>query len=178
MKLFDATLTTLEHALDARLVRQNVLAGNLANANTPGFVPREVDFEAAMSEAARERAERGTAAPLGSAPLAGSPADARSAAATSDIPLESAAATASVARASLVGASPAGTGAGALLRPVAVGSSVVAAAGAAPGLDGNAVDVDRTLAAVAENALQYGASARAAGKKLAILRYAASDGAA
>ncbi len=50
--------------------------------------------------------------------------------------------------------------------------------GAAPGLDGNAVDLDRTTAAIAENALQYGAAAKAAGKKLAILRYVASDGAA
>ena len=33
------------------------------------------------------------------------------------------------------------------------------------------------MAGLAENALQYGASARAAGKKLAILRYVASEGA-
>jgi flagellar basal-body rod protein FlgB len=32
--------------------------------------------------------------------------------------------------------------------------------------------------AIAENAIQYGAAARAAAKKLAILRYVASDGAA
>ncbi len=38
------------------------------------------------------------------------------------------------------------------------------------------MDVDRALVAVAENALQYGAAARAAGKKLALLRYVASDG--
>jgi len=42
--------------------------------------------------------------------------------------------------------------------------------------DGNTVDLDRTMVAMAENAIQYGASARAAGKKLAILRYVASDG--
>ena len=38
------------------------------------------------------------------------------------------------------------------------------------------VDLDRTMVALAENGLQYGASARAAGKKLAILRYVSSDG--
>jgi flagellar basal body rod protein FlgB len=43
-------------------------------------------------------------------------------------------------------------------------------------LDGNTVDLDRTMVAMAENALQYGASARAAGHKLAILKYVASDG--
>lgn len=42
--------------------------------------------------------------------------------------------------------------------------------------DGNTVDLDRTMVAMAENALQYGASAKAAGKKLAILRYVVSDG--
>jgi flagellar basal-body rod protein FlgB len=68
----------------------------------------------------------------------------------------------------LSGARP---GAGAL-------SPIVTAQGAGAGLDGNAVDLDRTLASIAENTIQYGASAKAAGKKLAILRYVASDGAA
>lgn len=44
------------------------------------------------------------------------------------------------------------------------------------GLDGNGVDLDRTMVAMAQNAIQYGATARAASKKLAILRYVASDG--
>lgn len=47
----------------------------------------------------------------------------------------------------------------------------------APGIDGNTVDVDKTMAALAENGMQYGAAARAASKKLAILRYVAGDGA-
>jgi flagellar basal-body rod protein FlgB len=38
------------------------------------------------------------------------------------------------------------------------------------------VDLDRTMGAIAENAIQYGAAAKAAAKKLAILRYVASDG--
>jgi flagellar basal-body rod protein FlgB len=53
---------------------------------------------------------------------------------------------------------------------------LVDAAGSAPSMDGNKVDLDRTMVALAENGLQYGASARAAGKKLAILRYVSSDG--
>ena len=40
MKIFDPTLATLERSLDARLARHEVLAGNLANANTPGFTAR------------------------------------------------------------------------------------------------------------------------------------------
>jgi flagellar basal-body rod protein FlgB len=139
MRIFDATLATLERSLDVRLARQTVLAGNLANADTPGFKPRELDFHAAMA-----------AATAASAPAAPVPT---AAARPGDLPL---------------GAAPG--------LPGTPEEFVVADAGAAPGLDGNAVDLDRTSAAIAENALQYGASAKAAGKKLAILRYAASDG--
>ena len=38
-------------------------------------------------------------------------------------------------------------------------------AGTSPSIDGNQVDLDRTMAGMAENSLQYGASARAAGKE-------------
>ncbi|HEY1101360.1 MAG TPA: hypothetical protein VGF99_20650, partial [Myxococcota bacterium] len=43
-------------------------------------------------------------------------------------------------------------------------------------LDGNSVDLDRTMAALAENGLQYGASARMASKHLAMLRTVINDG--
>lgn len=132
MKLFDSTLNLLSRALDARLLRQNVIAGNLANANTPGFVPLDVDVEKALQP---------QLAPL----PANAQADAQ------HLP---------------VGA------------PGAAEAGLTHAEGTSPGLDGNAVDVDRTLAALAQNALQYTAATRAAGKKLAILRFVASDGAA
>jgi len=137
MKLFDATLSTLERALDVRLARQSVLAGNVANADTPGFVPRELDFEQAMSAAS---------APLASPEAAQAPRH-------GDVPLASS-------------------------RGVSTAPErfVVDDPAAAPGLDGNAVDLDRTMGAIAENAIQYGAAAKAAAKKLAILRYVASDG--
>jgi flagellar basal-body rod protein FlgB len=135
MKIFDATLSTLQRALDVRLARQGILAGNVANADTPGFAPRELDFQAAMSAAA-------------------APAESPAAPREGDLPLGVAAG----------GAAPE--------------RFVVDDAGAAPGLDGNAVDLDRTMGAIAENAIQYGAAAKAAAKKLAILRYVASDGAA
>jgi flagellar basal-body rod protein FlgB len=139
VRIFDATLSTLERALDVRLARQGVLAGNLANADTPDFNPRELDVGAAMAAGASGPA----AAPsLEGRALAG------------DLPLAAAG--------GLEASSP--------------DRFVAEVPGAAPGLDGNAVDVDRTLAAVAENAIQYGAAAKAVAKKLAILRYVASDG--
>jgi flagellar basal-body rod protein FlgB len=139
VKLFDATISTLERALDVRLARQSVLAGNLANADTPGYVARELDFGAAM-DAARGAIDTPSAA---------------GAARPGDLPV-------------FAGARS----------PTSPESFVHADPAAAPGLDGNAVDLDRTLGAVAENALQYGAAAKAVSKKLAILRYVASDGAA
>jgi flagellar basal-body rod protein FlgB len=155
VKIFDSTLGLLERALDARLLRHNVLAGNLANADTPGFVPRDIDFSAAMRERAPDT-EGAPPVPTRSMTFASAGhAIEGSAGSAGDIPLSSA-----------------GTSAG------AGGAPIVAVQGAAAGLDGNAVDVDRALAAVAENAIQYGAAARAAQKKLAILRYAASDGTA
>src|SRR5205814_7866895 len=68
-----------------------------------------------------------------------------------------------------------GAGAAASISTHSAEMPLVDATGSAPGLDGNKVDLDRTMVALAENGLQYGASARAAGKKLAILRYVSSD---
>ena len=44
------------------------------------------------------------------------------------------------------------------------------------GLDGNGVDLDKTMVELARNSLMYGAAAKAVGKKLAILRYVATEG--
>jgi flagellar basal body rod protein FlgB len=43
-------------------------------------------------------------------------------------------------------------------------------------LDGNGVDLDKTMVELSRNALLYGAAAKATSKKLAILRYVATDG--
>ena len=109
MKIFDGTLAVLSRALDVRLERQNVLAGDIANADTPGYKPLDIDVAGAMASA------------TGPAPLAAGPS-------------------------------------------------------APPTPDGNEVDIDRTMVELAENGISYGGDARAAGKKLAILRYVASDG--
>jgi len=138
MRVFDSTLSRLERALDVRLVRQNVLSADVANVDTPGFKPKDVDFTATMSAiegAAHD--EAGVSLP-NSPMLSGSSSDAGGIAAK-DLPIVD-----------------------------------IPAGGAS--LDGNTVDLDRTMVAMAENALQYAASARAAGKKLAILRYVVSDG--
>lgn len=119
MKLFDNALTLLGRALDVRLERQNVLASNAANIDTPGFKHKDVDFVQAMRGAVSSE------------------------------------------------------GAGA---QAAVASATHEIEGPLSGLDENSVDLDRTMVAMAENGLQYGAAARAVSKKLAILKYVAGDG--
>ena len=48
---FDKALGIHQHALEARVKRAEVLANNLANADTPGFKARDVDFKAMMQQA-------------------------------------------------------------------------------------------------------------------------------
>lgn len=140
MKLFDTTLAKLEASLDVRLARQNVLAGNLANVDTPGYLPRELDFEAAMAAAREPSAVTAPTAP--SAPVV-----------EGHLPVAV--------------SGPADTSPGAFVK---------VAEGQRGGLDGNGVDLDKTMVELSRNALLYGAAAKATSKKLAILRYVATDG--
>ena len=142
MKIFDSTLGRLERSLDVRLARHNVLSGNLANVDTPGYKPKDVDFAAAMASTEGAPAAGGQVAP---------------------------ASTVAVTRAGHMAAG-AGSSVGGGDVPV------IEHGGDNPSLDGNKVDLDRTMAQLAENGMQYGAAARAASKKLAILRYVVSDG--
>ena len=142
MKIFDSTLGRLEKSLDVRLARHNVLSGNLANVDTPGYKPKDVDFQAAMASAEGAPGAAGPLAPASTLAVTRAGAHGggrRSAPAGGDIPL-------------------------------------IEHNGDSPSLDGNRVDLDRTMAQMAENGMQYGAAARAASKKLAILRYVVSDG--
>ena len=141
MKIFDSTLGRLEKSLDVRLARHNVLSGNLANVDTPGYKPKDVDFQAAMASAGGQPGAAGPLAP---------------------------ASTLAVTRTAHLSTGAVGGGLS--------GVPLIEHNGEDPSLDGNRVDLDRTMAQMAENGMQYGAAARAASKKLAILRYVVSDG--
>ena len=145
MKLFDGPLTTLEHSLDVRARRHEVLSGNLANIDTPGYVAKDLDFETAMAQLTRTDSRAGTGV---------------------------------VGDAGFSGAAGFSVGDGAFDPADSVGRSDAGDADHlhSNGLDGNTVDLDRTMAALAENGLQYGASARMASKHLAMLRTVINDG--
>ena len=48
---FDKAFGIHQHALPARSRRAEVLAGNLANADTPGYKAQDMDFQAALQQA-------------------------------------------------------------------------------------------------------------------------------
>ena len=51
MELFDVTFQTLDLALGAAGKRQEVLANNLANVNTPGYKRLDVEFDGMLAKA-------------------------------------------------------------------------------------------------------------------------------
>jgi flagellar basal-body rod protein FlgB len=51
MPLFDKTIDALSRSLDLHLMRHAVISDNIANAETPGFKSRRVDFENELQKA-------------------------------------------------------------------------------------------------------------------------------
>jgi len=54
--LMDKTARLLARALDYRAKRHGVIAGNLANIDTPGYRPKDIEFDEVLREALNEPA--------------------------------------------------------------------------------------------------------------------------
>jgi flagellar basal-body rod protein FlgB len=132
--LFDKTTRALGASLNLRQLRQNVISSNIANAETPGYQAKKLDFEDALARALDLE---------GQGQLAG-----------------------------LTGEHYA-TGPGALAR---VKADVYENPDAEVNNDGNTVNMDREMASLAENSIAYKAAISLINKKMAALKYAASDG--
>ncbi|MGZ5278296.1 MAG: flagellar basal body rod protein FlgB [Pseudobdellovibrionaceae bacterium] len=50
-QLFDKTTSALGTTLNMRLMKQNLISSNIANAETPGYHAKKLDFEQALSRA-------------------------------------------------------------------------------------------------------------------------------
>ncbi|PIT99179.1 MAG: flagellar basal body rod protein FlgB [Bdellovibrionales bacterium CG10_big_fil_rev_8_21_14_0_10_45_34] len=50
-RLYDKTIDGLSRSLDLRLARHGVTTSNIANAETPGYKAKKVDFEAELKQA-------------------------------------------------------------------------------------------------------------------------------
>jgi flagellar basal-body rod protein FlgB len=48
---FDPTIGALNTSLNVRLLNQNVISSNIANADTPGYKAKTVEFESALRDA-------------------------------------------------------------------------------------------------------------------------------
>ncbi len=55
MVLFTGTIALLEKALDYSSVKQNVIAHNIANADTPNYKAKDVQFSAYLHDALEKR---------------------------------------------------------------------------------------------------------------------------
>lgn len=78
--LLDATFRFHQEALNLRVWRQQLLASNIANADTPGYRARDIDFSATLANAVAGRGETAALAHTSGrhlAPAAAAPAAAQ-----------------------------------------------------------------------------------------------------
>jgi len=123
MTLFDKTIDTLSKSLDLQLLRQSVISENIANAETPSFKARKVEFEGELQRAV-EAVETGAMGPE--------------------------------------------------IRDVS--AVIVQDPNSEMGQDLNTVDMDREMAAMTKNDLQYAAGTQMINKKFFFLKYAIGEG--
>lgn len=132
--LFDKTTRALGASVNMRQTRNNVITSNIANAETPGYQAKKLDFEGALARA---------------------------------LDVEDAG--------QMQGAQPEhyATGPGAISR---VKADVYENPDVDMNNDGNTVNIEREMTALAENSVMYKAAIQLINKKMAALKYAVSDG--
>ena len=133
MSIFDKTMSGLQTALTMRQLKQNVTTANIANAETPGYQAKKLDFEGALERALDMDGLR---------TMSTSSEDHMT-----------------------VGGHTAKVKADIYNNPEGAVSN-----------DGNTVDLEKEMSTLSENAIMYKAALQLINKKLAQLKYAASDG--
>ncbi len=132
--LFDKTTNALSTSLNMRQLRHNVTTSNIANAETPGYHAKKVDFEDALVRAL-------------------------------DTEGVNALQTSSPEHFQIGTSSPAKVRADVYENPDGQVSN-----------DGNTVDLEKEMSALAENAIMYKSALQLINKKMAALKYAISEG--
>jgi flagellar basal-body rod protein FlgB len=133
-KIFDKTTDALATAANMRLLKNNVIAANIANAETPGYKAKKMDFEEALARQIDLDGLRKLSTSHSDHIPVGGTISARARAQIYD-------------------------------NPDGVTSN-----------DGNTVDLEKEMTMLAENQIQYKAAIQLINKKLAALKYAASEG--
>jgi flagellar basal-body rod protein FlgB len=130
--LFDKTTSALQTSINMRQLRHNLTASNIANAETPGYHAKKLDFEEALARAIDLDGTRSLSAnhpdhfPTG-------------------------------------GGNPS-------VRPEIYDNPEAAVSN-----DGNSVDLEKEMSALSENAILYKTAIQLINKKMAALKYAASE---
>ncbi|MCB0383890.1 MAG: flagellar basal body rod protein FlgB [Bdellovibrionales bacterium] len=132
--LFDKTTDALGASVNMRLLRQSITSSNIANAETPGYKAKKVDFEDALARAIDVQGMRQMNATSGEHFATGPGSISRVRADVYDNP------------------------------DINVTN------------DGNTVDMEKEMATLAENSILYRAALQLINKKLAALKYAATEG--
>ncbi|CAN5462642.1 flagellar basal body rod protein FlgB [soil metagenome] len=132
--LLDKTTRALGAVANLRQTRHNVITSNVANADTPGYQAKKLDFEDALGRALTTEDMNGT-----------------------------------------TGSEPGhfAMGPGALSR---VKADIYENPDVSVNPDGNTVDLEKEMSSLAENSIMYKAAVQLINKKMAALRYAATDG--
>ena len=132
--LFDKTIGGLASSISMRQMRNNVTASNIANAETPGYHAKKLDFENALERAL-------------------------------DMDGMNSLSTSSPDHFALGGVAAGKTRPDVYENPEGAISN-----------DGNTVDVEKEMSTLAENSIMYKAAIQLMNKKMAALRYAATEG--
>jgi flagellar basal-body rod protein FlgB len=133
--IFDRDITLLERSLDFRSRRNNLLAGNIANIETPGYKAKDLVFEQALGAALKSQ-EPGPMVTTNRRHMSGN----------NPTPLE-------------------------MVQPRTIQS-----ANSVGSVDGNSVDLEREMAKLAENQIDYQALAQMISHKLLQLRTVIREG--
>ena len=132
--LFDTTTAALGTSINMRLLRHDLISSNVANAETPHYHAKKLDFEEALSRALDIDGVRGMS-------------------------------TSSPEHFSVGGKGLSNVGPEIYENPDGSISN-----------DGNTVDLEKEMTSLAENTVMYKAALQLINKKLAALRYAATEG--
>jgi flagellar basal-body rod protein FlgB len=134
MSLFDKTTSALGAAINMRQLKQNITSSNIANAETPGYHAKKIDFENALARALDIDDLRGMSTSSGDhfALGGGSIANAR--------------------------------------------PDIYENPEGAINNDGNTVDLEKEMSNLTENSIMYKAALQLINKKMAALKYAATEG--
>ncbi len=132
--MFDKTTDALGAAINFRQLRNDVTASNIANAETPGYKAKKLDFEEALSRAVDLEGKNALSVDNEDHFAVGGGSISRISADVYDNP------------------------------DINVTN------------DGNTVDLEKEMSSLADNTIVYKAALRLINKKMAAMKYAASDG--